>query len=372
MEEQIITGPGSIPGMPLYKKSDPPLKAREEERVLLALSGGVDSSVAIQLLRQQGFKVEAVVISFSPAHKAAIEAAVQVAGELRVPISVLRCEELFERTIIAPFCNAYANGRTPSPCVLCNPGVKFRILAEEADRRGIQYIASGHYARLVKRSGESLIAKAASAERDQSYMLYRLPKSIRSRLCLPVGEYTKPAIREMALLMGLSSADAPDSQEICFIPSGDYPAFIRQRGITGLQGEFISPDGERLGPHKGVLHYTVGQRKGLGIALGVPVFIRRIEANGDIHLATSGGEYSSGVRLTRIVTADDIPLEDGARYTVKIRSAATPVPGRVQVEGGRISLLFDTPQRAAAPGQHAVLYTDDLVIGGGEIEDMFD
>lgn len=371
MEEQIVSGPGILPDMPLYKKSDPPLKAREEERVLLALSGGVDSSVAVQLLRQKGFKVEAVVISFSPAHKPAIESAMRAAGELRVPISVLRCEELFEKTIIQPFCETYANGKTPCPCVLCNPGVKFRALAEEADRRGIYHIASGHYARLKKHNGEPLIARAISGERDQSYMLYRLPKSIRSRLHLPVGEYTKPTVREIATLMGLSCADAPDSQEICFIPDGDYTAFIKQQGITGLQGDFIGPDGQRLGPHQGVLHYTVGQRKGLGIALGVPVFVKKIEKDGDILLALSGDEYSKGIFLTKIVTADEAPLEDGAAYSVKIRSAAKPVPCRVKWESGRISLLFETPQRAAAPGQHAVLYSDDLVIGGGEIEDMF-
>ncbi len=376
-EEPALPERAKAPPPPALQGADRPLKLAEDKRVLVALSGGVDSSVAVHLLQKQGFEVEAAVIAFSPApaHQNALQAALQAAGELRVPISVLHCEALFEREVIAPFCTSYAAGRTPNPCAWCNPLVKFRVLADEADRRGIFHIASGHYARCEEQGEEGLrvrfIAKAASAPRDQSYMLYRLPASIRDRLLLPVGEHGKDAIRQMAREAGLSCAGSPDSQEICFVPGDNYAAFLEERGVQGLAGSFIGPGGENLGPHKGVQHYTIGQRKGLGLALGQPVFVRRILPSGDILLANGGGEYTEGVWLRRVCTASGEPLRDGARFEVKIRSAAQTVPCTIQFTDRGVALRFDSPQRAAAPGQHAVLYRGPLLIGGGEIDDMF-
>lgn len=374
-EEVRADTPSPPPVLPL---ADRPLKLAEDKRVLVALSGGVDSSVAVHLLQQQGYDVEAAVISFSyphnpygGTHAGALKAALQAAGQLRVPISVLHAEHLFEEAVVSPFCAAYTSGRTPNPCVVCNPLVKFRVLADEAEKRGIFHIASGHYARCDLRGAIRYIARAASDERDQSYMLYRLPADIRNRLLLPVGELSKPAVREVARALSLACADAPDSQEICFIPAGDYAAFIEGRGLAGKPGNFIGPRGEDLGPHRGVQHYTIGQRKGLGIALGVPVFVRRIEQNGDIRLAEGGGEFAEGVRLRNVVTASGGPLRDRERAEVKIRSMAPAVPCTVRFTDAGVTLQFDAPQRAAAPGQHAVLYKGPLVIGGGEIEDMF-
>lgn len=365
------TAPDSAFIPPPRPLEDRPLKLVTDKRVLLALSGGVDSSVAAHLLMQQGWAVEAVVISFSPAHAPALQAAVRTAGELRIPISVLHCEELFERAVVSPFCEAYAAGRTPNPCVTCNPLVKFGQLAQEADRRGIFHIASGHYARCEQRGSTRHIAKAQSAERDQSYMLYRLPEAIRNRLLLPVGEHGKPAVRAFAKTLALSCADAPDSQEICFIPDGDYAAFIQNRGYEPLQGRLIGPDGEDLGPHAGVHRYTIGQRKGLGVALGYPAFVQRIQPNGDVLLARGGGEFASGVLLKNVVTANGEELRDGERCEVKIRSAADSVPCTVTFSDAGLTLRFDAPQRAAAPGQHAVLYKGPLLTGGGEIQGFF-
>ena len=260
----------------------------EQDKVLVALSGGVDSSVCIQILRDQGFDVQAVVIRFSPAHDAAVRAAQTVARQLGVPLIEEDCTEEFEQQVVEPFCAQYCAGRTPSPCVLCNPRVKFAALARVADRLGIRYIATGHYARVTEENGLYYVRAAVSPERDQSYMLYGLPQNILARLCLPVGEFEKSDIREMAASAQLASADAPDSQEICFIPDGDYAAYIAARGLVPLQGRFIGPDGEDLGPHKGVWHYTVGQRKGLNIAYGTPLFVRRIRPNGDVELARGG------------------------------------------------------------------------------------
>ncbi len=342
------------------------------DRILVALSGGVDSAVTVRILQQQGFAVQAAVIRFSPAHDKAVLAAQTAAGELGVPLSVLHGEELFEEAVIQPFCQMYAAGRTPSPCILCNPCVKFHLLAQEADRLGIPFIASGHYARCEEREGIHHIAKAQSAARDQSYMLYRLPQKILSRLCLPLGEFEKTEIREMAAAFGLSSADTPDSQEICFIPDGNYPAYIAQKGVADKPGRFIGPEGQDLGPHRGVMHYTVGQRKGLGLALGKPVFVKEINPAGDVVLALAGGEYAAAVVIGRLHTTSGQPLQAGQRYDVKIRSAAKPVPCRVESTAENSArLVFETPQRAIAPGQHAVLYEGPFVMGGGEMQASF-
>lgn len=356
---------------PLPLAEDRPLKTAEDKRVLVALSGGVDSSVAVHLLQQAGWAVEAAVISFSPAHAPALRAALAAAGQLRVPISVLHCEAAFDAEVIAPFCAAYAAGRTPSPCPWCNPAVKFRALADEADRRGIFHIASGHYARCERVAATPYIARAASAARDQSYMLYRLPGDLRGRLLLPLGTLEKDAVRSLAASLSLACADAPDSQDICFIPRGDYAAFIAARGVPCKTGRLIGPDGEDLGPHRGVQHYTIGQRKGLGVALGHPAFVRRILPNGDVLLARGGGEFAEGILIKNVVTATDEPLRDGERLEVKIRSMAPAVPCAVRYTDRGLVLRFEAPQRAAAPGQHAVLYQGPLVVGGGEIEDMF-
>lgn len=337
----------------------------EQDKVLVGLSGGVDSSVCIHILKEQGFDVTALVIAFSPAHKKAVEAAKTVAAQLGVPLVVRECEDLFSQHVIEPFCKSYCSGATPNPCILCNPTVKFRVLCEEADKLGIHYIATGHYARVeTDENGISHLAVAASGARDQSYMLYRLNQDILSRLCLPLGEFEKPDIREIARGLGLASADAPDSEEICFIPDGNYANYIAEHGFSDKQGHFIAPDGTDLGSHKGVSHYTVGQRKGLGIALGKPAFIKEITEEGNVQLAFSGGEYADGVLLSDMVTTDGTPLE--GEYLVKIRSMAKPAPCTIHEN----KLLFRDATRAPAPGQSAVLYRDSLIEGGGFISSV--
>lgn len=344
-----------------------------QDPILVALSGGVDSSVCIQILREQGFKVQAVVIRFSPAHDAAVAAAQAVARQMGVPLTVEDRTQAFEREVIDPFCAQYCAGRTPNPCVLCNPRVKFAALARVADRLGIRLIATGHYARIEEENGFYYVRSALCAERDQSYMLYGLPQEVLSRLCLPVGEFDKEDIRAIAAEAKLVSADAPDSQEICFIPDGDYAAYIAARGGVPLQGHFIGPNGEDLGAHKGVWHYTVGQRKGLNIAYGSPLFVRRIRPDGNIELACGGGEFFAGIVLEDAARTDGKPLLPGQRYSVKVRSRATAAPCTVQaLENHLLTLRFDEPQRAPAPGQAAVLYEGELVRGGGVIVEMLE
>ena len=336
-----------------------------QDKVLMGMSGGVDSSVALRILQEQGFAVQGAVIRFSPAHDATVEAARQAADALGVELHVIDASELFEQQVVTPFCESYCEGRTPNPCILCNPGVKFRLLAEKADELGCPYIASGHYARVeLCEDGLCRLCVPESAARDQTYMLYRLPQDILCRLVLPLGEFEKDDVREIARDIGLSCADAPDSMEICFIPDGDYSGFIRARGLTPKEGRFIGPDGEDLGPHAGVDHYTVGQRKGLGLAAGRPLFVKAILPGGDVQLAESGEEYSTRLTLSGIVTPDGKPLA-GGDYRVKIRSAAKAVP--CQFDGDH-TVTFPEPVRAPAPGQSAVFYRGGFVFGGGFID----
>lgn len=336
-----------------------------QDKVLMGMSGGVDSSVAVRILQEQGFAVQGAVIRFSPAHDATVEAARQAADALGVELHVIDASELFEQQVVTPFCESYCEGRTPNPCILCNPGVKFRLLAEKADELGCPYIASGHYARVeLCEDGLCRLCVPESAARDQTYMLYRLPQDILRRLVLPLGEFEKDDVREIARDIGLSCADAPDSMEICFIPDGDYSGFIRARGLTPKEGRFIGPDGEDLGPHAGVDHYTVGQRKGLGLAAGRPLFVKAILPGGDVQLAESGEEYSTRLTLSGIVTPDGKPLA-GGDYRVKIRSAAKAAP--CQFDGNH-TVTFPEPVRAPAPGQSAVFYRGGFVFGGGFID----
>ena len=336
-------------------------------KVLCALSGGVDSSVTVRILQEQGFAVEGAVIRFSPAHDAAVAAARDAARSLGVEVHVIDAAEAFDREVVTPFCESYCAGRTPNPCILCNPAVKFRLLAEKADELGIPYLATGHYARIERCSdGVCRICTAESAARDQSYMLYRLGRDILDRLILPLGEFEKSDVRDIAHDIDLRCADAPDSMEICFIPDGDYSAFIRARGMTPKAGRFIGPDGEELGPHLGVDHYTVGQRKGLGLSAGRPLFVREILPDGNIRLAESGGEFNRRILVDSVVTPDGLPLADG-EYLVKIRSAAKPTACVVRCEDSVLTVDFPEPVRAPAPGQSAVFYRDGYVMGGGVI-----
>lgn len=337
----------------------------KQDKVLVGMSGGVDSSVAVRILQEQGFAVQGAVIRFSPAHDAAVAAARETADTLKIPLHVIDAADAFEKNVILPFCESYCAGRTPNPCILCNPAVKFRLLAQKAAELGCDFIATGHYARVqVGADGVSRIAVPQSAARDQSYMLYGLPQEILCKLVLPLGEFEKEDIREMARTLDLACADAPDSMEICFIPDGDYSAYIRTRGFVPKSGHFIGPDGKDLGAHAGVDHYTVGQRKGLGIAAGRPLFVKAILPDGNIQLAETGQEYSRQLTLTQIVTPDGAPLAAGD-YLVKIRSAAKPV---LCIYNGTGTVTFPEPVRAPAPGQSAVFYRDGVVYGGGIID----
>ena len=345
----------------------------KNNKIMVAMSGGVDSAVCASLLRDNGYDVSCAVFVFSDAGEAYVPAAQAACDSLGLPLTVLERKALFEEHVAAPFRRTYCAGRTPNPCVVCNPFVKFRTLCEAADTAGCAFIATGHYARVEQRDGVAVLRKAVSLERDQSYMLYSLTQPQLSRLVFPLGELAKPQVRETARRLGLAAADAPDSQEICFIPDGDYPGYIHARGLRGAQGRFLAPDGAVLGPHKGVEYYTIGQRRGLGIAYGTPVFVKEICENGDIRLGLSGEEFSRGMIVEQPVVNPIWREPLGGEFEVKVRSVAKPAPCFVEpLPGGTLRVEFKTPQRAPAPGQAAVFYDGEYIAAGGVIRQCFE
>lgn len=339
------------------------------KKVLVGVSGGVDSSVCVDLLKKQGYAVYGAVINFNDHSETAVQDAKKVCSHLDIPLCVIDARESFLKNVILPFCENYSKGITPNPCVVCNPLVKMKVLCDKADEMGIEYIATGHYAQTENIDGICYVKKAVSVSKDQSYMLYRLPQEILKRLILPLGKYEKPQIRDIAYDLELFTADKPDSQEICFIPDGEHAKFIEQMGFKAKKGYFISPEGKKICPHKGVHNYTVGQRKGLNIALGKPVFVKEICGNGDILLAYSGQEYFSSVILENPVFTQNKLFKIGDEFTVKVRSASKGDSAVVSgCDENSIELTFVKPVRAAAKGQSVVIYKDDLVMGGGFIQ----
>ena len=342
------------------------------KKILVGVSGGVDSSVCVDILKKQGYDVYGAVINFNDHSDSAIEDAHKVCSHLDIPICVIDARDSFEKNVVEPFCKSYVCGKTPNPCVICNPLVKLKSLCSKADELGIFYVATGHYAQICESDGVFYVKKATNNAKDQSYMLHRLPQEILKRLVLPLGRYEKPEIRTIAQKLELFNADKPDSQEICFIPDGEHGKFIESRGYKIKKGYFISPEGKKLSQHKGIHNYTIGQRKGLNIALGKPAFVKEICANGDILLGYAGDEFFSSVELEKPVYTNSRLFEKGEEYSVKIRSASKGDTAVVEYsDEHKIVLSFPSPVRAAAKGQSVVIYKDDIVLGGGFIAEAF-
>jgi tRNA-specific 2-thiouridylase len=338
-------------------------------KILVALSGGVDSSVCVHLLQEAGHTVAGVVLKMSDAHDATVSDAQASAEQLGIPLFVRDMRTLFEEQVISEFISEYQAGRTPNPCVICNPRVKFRALLDTADAQGYELVATGHYAGLRRENGITYLCRGESSARDQSYMLYRLTQRELSRLLFPLAVLGKDQVRKIAMERGLSCAAKPDSQEICFIPDNDYAAYIEQHSGICPPGDFIAPDGRICGQHRGVIHYTVGQRKRLGIALGRPVFIRSIDpASNRIYLADDCDTHQPEIWVSNLSETFPGSIRDGMQALVKIRSRAALVPCTVSRLSDRLHIIFDEPQWSPAPGQSAVLYEDEVVLGGGFIE----
>jgi len=369
-------------------------------RVVLAMSGGVDSSVAAHLLLRAGHEIIGLfmrhgetlepacaapgppslalpILGSAPGHKqgccSASDAADarRVADRLDIPFYALDFHDEFGR-IMDYFVEEYVAGRTPNPCVMCNNWLKFGALATYADSVGAEFVATGHYARLERRAGEAdpALCRGVDPGKDQSYVLFGVERSMLGRMLLPVGDYTKPAIRELARELGLRVADKPDSQEICFVNEGEYAEFVRKRRADlDMSGEIVTVAGEVVGRHEGYERYTIGQRKGLGVAFGEPRYVVRIEAETRrvvIGERSDLARASFDVRQTNWLV--DLPAEP-ITATVKIRYQSRPVPARIVPRAGeRATVELVEPQQGVAPGQAAVWYDGDRVLGGGWIE----
>lgn len=341
------------------------------------MSGGVDSSVAAAVLKEQGYEVIGVTLSLykeDPNTGTADERdAAAVCKSLGIKHIIVDRRSLFEDTVIKNFIDSYEAGLTPNPCVLCNKAIKFSEMLKIADQIGADYVATGHYSAVKKDevTGRYILYRPEDKSKDQTYMLYKLTQEQLSRILMPLADYTKSDIREKAKQLNLSVADRPDSQDICFVPDGDYAAFIeRYTGKSYPQGNFVLPEGKVAGKHKGLIHYTVGQRKGLGIALGKPAFVVSKNPNNN-EVTISDDESLLFKREVRLRDVNYIPFdkpEGEIRVEAKLRYRHKQAPATlIGLDNNEAVLLFDEPQRAPAPGQAAVVYDGDLLIGGGTI-----
>jgi tRNA-uridine 2-sulfurtransferase len=362
------------------------LDLMSKKKVMVGMSGGVDSSVAAAILLEQGYDVLGVTMQIWPdmdedrkqveggcCSLSAVDDARRVANTLGIPYYVMNFKEIFEDKVINYFKDEYLKGRTPNPCIACNRHVKFDAMLKKAVGMGIEYIATGHYGIIEYNESKNryLLKKSKTDKKDQTYALYTLTQEQLSHTLMPIGEYEKERVREIAKEIGLTVATKPDSQEICFVDDNDYGRFIEENTNKKIKsGDFVDSCGNVLGRHKGIVYYTIGQRKGLGITFGKPMFVVAIDAKnnrvvlGDEKEVFSDTLTAADLNLISIDKLDtQINVKAKIRYSAK-EADATVIP----LESGRVKVIFDIPQRAVTPGQSVVFYDGDIVVGGGVIE----
>lgn len=352
------------------------------KNVLVGMSGGVDSSMAACLLKEAGYRVEGLSFVLWEARARtdpttccslqAIEDAARTAAHIGIPHSSLDVRGAFIERVIEPFVESYTRGLTPNPCILCNLHIKFPFLLREAERRKADFIATGHYARVDPTGKAAVLRKGVDPRKDQSYVLYVLRQEELARLLLPLGGFTKQDIRQRARALGLPASERPESQEICFIEHRNYFKFIDKLSpVAGTPGPLLDPDGNTIGTHRGIHNYTIGQRKRLGAHSPTPLYVTRIDI---LRNAVSVGPREAAMFKEFLVRDVNwlIPRRESFKASVKVRSTMQEKPATVYpLTGERVRVVYDSPQWAPAPGQSAVFYDGDAVVGGGTIESAF-
>ncbi len=343
------------------------------KRVLVAMSGGVDSSVTAALLRKQGFQVEGVTMKLTAGICCDIASAQAVCTLLRIPHRVIDAQERFSSDIVDDFIDEYRRGRTPNPCIRCNDLVKFNLLLGHSRSEGFDYLATGHYGRIVRDETASrfLLKKGIDSGKDQSYFLYRLTQDQMRHVLLPLGGMRKTEVRTLARELALPAAERPESQEICFVPGDDYRSFLKERAPDTVRpGEIVMTDGNVVGRHDGIAFFTVGQRRQLGVAAGERLYVVRVET--DTNRVVLGKLHELETAEMVVANANFISLSElrgRKNVTVKIRYRSPYAPAVIEPLGpDRVSVAFEKPVRGVCPGQAAVFYDGEAVVGGGTIE----
>ncbi|OPL08463.1 MAG: hypothetical protein AVO33_10930 [delta proteobacterium ML8_F1] len=344
----------------------------DKKVAVVAMSGGVDSTAVAMMLLDQGYRVTGLHMRVAPGvGEEAHQDFLKVAGALGIEARVVDLSEPFKRHVTDYFVRAYARGLTPNPCVACNRHIKFGALLEETRRLGAYYLATGHYVRLLENTeGEIEVRLPRFREKDQTYMFYNLDQERLRHILTPLGEVdSKEELRNLVKTLGLPLHQKKDSQEICFIEDNDYGRYLKEQGIDEGKGRFISTEGEDLGPHRGIVHYTIGQRKGLGRSFGRPMYVLEIRpGTREVVLGPDEALYRKELILNEVNFISRTPgFENPTRVSGKIRYAHEGAPCLVTTEGDKARVVFDKPQRAVTPGQSMVFYEKDRLLGGGII-----
>ncbi len=340
-------------------------------RILLGVSGGLDSSYSAEILKAEGYTVEGAVLKMHGFTD--IDGARKASEKAGIKLHIIDCSAVFEEKVVSYFINEYSSGRTPNPCTVCNRSVKIEELIKYAESNGFDLVATGHYARTGEEKGRYFIADGADTKKNQSYMLWKLTQEQIKKLVFPLGDRIKEDVRNKAGKLGIESAGKSESQDICFLPNGGYAQFVKSRLGAFPEGDFIDVNGKILGRHKGIINYTVGQRKGLGIALGERMFVSNIDSeNNTVTLKNACANGFVSAELTDM-NYQLMEKKDG-RYEVdvKIRYTAVPVPSVLTISGEKSRLDFNAPVKAVTPGQSAVMYRDGRILCGGVINKAFE